>query len=87
MEIIPILLLGFIVYVVVKNFSFLRKLYLVIKTQKDFSKKFQEQQRSYSQQTKANNPEPSSVDKIREVNMDLNGGEYIDYEDIKEDKQ
>lgn len=87
MEIILILLLGSIIYVLVKNFSFLRKLYLVIKAQRNFSRTYQEQQRrSYEQQNRTEEPPQSSVDKIREAHMDLNGGEYVEYEDIKEEK-
>lgn len=86
MEFVPILLLGFIIYVVVKNFSFLRKLYLAFKAQRDFSRRYQEQQRTYEQQSRTEEPPQSSVDKIREAHMDLNGGEYVEYEDVKEDK-
>ncbi|MDO4695649.1 DUF4834 family protein [Porphyromonas sp.] len=86
MIIIFILFLVLIIYIVVKNYSFLKGLYTAIKAQKEFSRRFQEQQDAYQSKNRENSSPQSSVDKIRDANMDLNGGEYIDYEDVREDK-
>lgn len=84
MGIILLLLLGFIVYVIVRNLSVLRKVYLIFKAQRDFSKRYYEQQQeAKTEHRESQSPPLSSVDKIRGANMDLNGGEYIDYEDVK----
>lgn len=33
---------------------------------------------------KRTNPDHSSVDMIQDASIDLEGGEYVDYEDVKE---
>ena len=81
---IPLLLLG---YFFVKYFSFIRTVHRTIKTQRDFSRRYREQQERQQQESRRSaeprDPEQTSVDRINDASIDLEGGEYVEYEDVK----
>lgn len=73
-----------IAYVIIRFFSVFKKIYLLFKAQREMRQTFEEQQRSREAEQQTASPEQSSVDRIHDANMDLKGGEYIDYEEVKE---
>lgn len=82
MELLFILLLGFLIYIIVRNFQLIRTIYSAIRKQQAFAKKFRQAQQE--REREASQPSSqSSVERINDASMDLDGGEYVEYEDVK----
>lgn len=80
MEVILLLLILLLVYAVIRGRNLIRMFYMIHKAQKqmNYSHKKQAQEKVKTKKTPK-----SSVDVIQNAQMDLDGGEYVDYEDVK----
>ena len=80
MEVILLLLILLIIYVVVRGRNLIRMFYMIHKARKQINSTHKKQTQKNAQPPKQ---PKSSVDVIRHAQMDLDGGEYVDYEDVK----
>ncbi|MDN4753494.1 DUF4834 family protein [Porphyromonadaceae bacterium W3.11] len=77
---LPIILVA---YLLIKNWRLVRAAYKINQTQKAQKKQYQEEQERSERVRKRTRPEQSSVELINDAHLDLEGGEYVDYEEVK----
>lgn len=94
------ILLAFMLYglvmITIRLWPFLKGVYQISRMQKKAEKAYSDQQartertsrnnNGFDSRTEGTNSDPnfSSVDLIHKANLDLNGGEYVDYEPVRE---
>lgn len=92
MSFISLLLLFLVGYLIYRSLPLIVHLYRIFKMQKKFREQFAEQQERRQQASEQphsqrdDDDDASSVERMREANLDLNGGEYVDYEEIPKEK-
>lgn len=77
---LPIIL---VFYLLIRNWRLVRAAYKINQTQKAQRKQYEEEKERSERVRKRTRPEQSSVELINEARLDLEGGEYVDYEEIK----
>lgn len=79
--IVPLLFLLYIVFVYRKS---LVKAYKMREQYKEAQKRAQEEQERQERVRRQTDPEQTSVERIKDASLDLEGGEYVDFEEVKE---
>lgn len=68
--------------IIIRNRNTIRRIYKFNRGVKEQQRYFEEEQNRRSQARETVHPKQSSVERIEEANLDLNGGEYVDFEDL-----
>ncbi len=87
MDLLLILLLILVGLAVYRLWPVLRAISHITSLQREAQRRYQEQQDHQRATERADNPPQKSEDLIKGANLDLNGGEYVDYEEITDSKQ
>ncbi|MBR8702936.1 DUF4834 family protein [Porphyromonas levii] len=78
---LPLLLLLYFAFVYRRS---LLGIYRMREQYKEAQRQAEEEQERRERVRKQTEPEQSSVERIKDASIDLDGGEYVDYEEVKE---
>lgn len=73
-----------IIYIALVYRKSLVKMYKMREQYKEAQRQAEEEQERQERVRKQTDPEQSSVEKIKDATIDLKGGEYVDYEEVRE---
>lgn len=83
MTIFGILFLIFIIYLIWRMWPLITAIYKAKKMHDQAQQQYEEELKQREKARRTEDPEQSSVDRIHEANLDLDGGEYVEYEEIE----
>lgn len=79
---LPIIILLYLAFVYRKT---LVKAYKMREQYKEAQRQAQEEKERQERVRKQTDPEQSSVERIKDASIDLEGGEYVDFEEVKDE--
>lgn len=85
MDLLLILLLLFVGVALYRLLPLFRAVGQASAMQQEARRKYREQQEHRRATERAENPPQKSEDLIKGANLDLEGGEYVDYEEVKDE--
>lgn len=80
---IILLPLFFVAYLLIRNWKIVQAAYRFNQSQQAQRRQYEEEQKRQERIKKQTDPEQSSVERINDAHLDLEGGEYVDYEELK----
>lgn len=83
MSIIGLLFLIFIAFMIWRMWPLITAIRKAQDIQAEARQRYEEEQQSRERARRTEDPDQTSVERIHEANLDLEGGEYVDYEEVE----
>lgn len=78
--------LALLLFFIIKHQKTLHNIYKIRQQQKEAQERAEEERQRQERVRRHTHPEQSSVDLIKGTHMDLDGGEYVDFEEVSDEK-
>lgn len=82
MTLFGLFFLIFIIYLIWRMWPLIKAISKAKNMHAEAQQRYEEEQERRERERQTINPDQSSVEKLQEANLDLEGGEYVDYEEV-----